>query len=211
MKQYYLISIAFWLQQCLVLNIEEKRKDHYQMFCHHIITVALMLSSYYYYFNRIGNLILMIMDSVDIFFSTAKVLKYAGFHTLCDIMFYFFFVSWIALRHVFYNYLFYVTWAKSGELMKESRCIPGVEPFRRCWTPGIMNWFLTLLGGLQIITLIWMYLIAKVAYKVVTGSAAEDVRSGEEDTDDEEKSDESVEDKSDDSANTLGDFDEKEG
>ena len=40
-----------------------------------------------------------------------------------------------------------------------------------------------LLGGLQIITCIWMYLILKVAYKVVTGSGAEDVRSDEDDTD----------------------------
>ena len=43
------------------------------------------------------------------------------------------------------------------------------------------NTVLGLLGGLQIITIVWMYLIAKVAYRVVTGQGAEDVRSDESD------------------------------
>ncbi|SGZ56668.1 CIC11C00000000718 [Sungouiella intermedia] len=184
-KKYYLVSIAFWLQQVVVLNIEEKRKDHYQMFSHHIITCALVIGSYYYYFTRIGNLILMIMDSVDIFLSTAKVLKYSGFSNLCDVMFMLFLFAWIALRHGVYNYLFYHAWKYSTALMKDSECIVG-QVLKRCWTPSIINSFLGLLGGLQIITCIWMYLILKVAHKVIMGHSAEDVRSDADDTDVEE-------------------------
>lgn len=187
-KKYYLVSIAFWLQQVVVLNIEEKRKDHYQMFSHHIITCALVIGSYYYYYTRIGNLILMIMDSVDIFLSTAKVLKYSGFSTLCDIMFILFLISWIILRHGVYNYLFYHTWKYSSILMKDSQCIAG-QVQKRCWSPAIINSFLGLLGGLQIITCIWMYLIMKVALRVIMGQSAEDVRSDEDDTDVEESED----------------------
>lgn len=186
-KKYYLISTAFWLQQVVVLNIEERRKDHYQMFSHHIITCALVIGSYYYYFNRMGNIILMIMDSVDIFLSTAKVLKYSGFSILCDYMFILFLVSWVVLRHGVYNYLFYQTWVNSTALMKDSQCIAG-EFQKRCWTPTVMNSFLGLLGGLQIITCIWMYLILKVARKVIMGQSAEDVRSDEDDTDVEDES-----------------------
>lgn len=184
-KKYYLVSIAFWLQQVVVLNIEEKRKDHYQMFSHHIITCALVIGSYYYYYTRIGNLILMIMDSVDIFLSTAKVLKYSGFSTLCDIVFILFLISWIILRHGVYNYLFYRTWKYSAILMKDSQCVVGLVQ-KRCWNPFIINSFLGLLGGLQIITCIWMYLIMKVALRVIMGQSAEDVRSDEDDTDMEE-------------------------
>lgn len=193
-KKYYLVSIAFWLQQVVVLNIEKRRKDHYQMFSHHIITCILVIGSYYYYFNRIGNLILMIMDSVDIFLSSAKVLKYAGFSVICDYMFVIFLISWIVLRHGVYNYLFYQAWTNSTTLMKDSKCVIG-HIQKRCWTPSVINSFLGLLGGLQIITCIWMYLILKVAHKVIMGHSAEDVRSDEDDTDDEEA-------KSDDSANT---------
>ncbi|EMG50461.1 Ceramide synthase component, putative [Candida maltosa Xu316] len=200
-KNYYLISIGFWLQQIFVLNVEKPRKDHYQMFSHHIITCSLMIGSYYYYFFRIGHLILMIMDSVDIFLSAAKMLKYAGFSNACDAMFILFLISWVVLRHGVYNYIFYHTWHKSVDLMKNAKCIEGLIQ-KRCWTDGIINTFLGLLGGLQIITCIWMYLIFKVAYKVVTGKGAEDVRSDEDDTDvednNEQPEDEEDEEKEDD-------------
>lgn len=181
-KKYYLVSIAFWLQQCLVLNVEKKRKDHAQMFSHHIITVALVVGSYYYYYNRIGNLILIIMDSVDIFLSSAKVLKYAGYSRACDFMFILFLISWIVLRHGVYNYLFYHAWVHSRRLMAPAKCVLGLLQ-KRCWNLSVVYTFLSLLGGLQLITCVWMYLILKVAYKVITGKGAEDVRSDDEDDD----------------------------
>ena len=181
-KSYYLISIAFWLQQIFVLHVEKPRKDHYQMFSHHIITCCLIIGSYYYYYFRIGHLILMIMDSVDICLAAAKMLKYAGRLVACDVMFVVFLVSWIGLRHGAYNYIFYHAWHKAMHLMQDGQCMDGIDS-KRCWTPTVINTFLGLLGGLQIITCIWMYLISKVAYKVIIGVGAEDVRSDEDDTD----------------------------
>ncbi len=69
MKWYYLAQFAFWLQQILVINIEERRKDHVQMFTHHIITCSLMLTSYGYHHTRVGTVTLCIMDFVDIVFA----------------------------------------------------------------------------------------------------------------------------------------------
>lgn len=139
-----------------------------------------MVGSYNYYYFRIGHIILMIMDSVDILFSGAKILRYLGYSKLCDLMFFCFLMSWIILRHGLYNYLYYHAWTKASSLMPDAKCIPGVLQ-RRCWTNTVINTFLGLLGGLQIITIVWMYLIAKVAYRVVTGQGAEDVRSDESD------------------------------
>lgn len=65
-KWYYLVQWSFWIQQILVVNIEEKRKDHAQMFTHHIFTTALMGFSYSFYHMRVGTVILCIMDFVDI-------------------------------------------------------------------------------------------------------------------------------------------------
>jgi len=179
-KLYYLMQIASWGQQIFILNIEAKRKDHIQMFSHHIITVALVVGSYYYYFTRIGNVILVIMDVVDIMLSSAKLLKYCGYHNVCDYAFGVFLVSWITLRHGVYNYLFYHAATKARDLMASERCIEGILQ-KRCFTDKIVDVFLSLLFGLQVITMIWMYFIAKVAIKVLTGSGAEDVRSDDED------------------------------
>jgi acyl-CoA-dependent ceramide synthase len=41
-KCFYLVEFAFYLQQIIVVNIEEKRKDYAQMFVHHIFTCALI-------------------------------------------------------------------------------------------------------------------------------------------------------------------------
>lgn len=64
-KWYYLVQFAFWLQQIVVVNIEERRKDHWQMFTHHIITCTLMLFSYGYYQTKVGHVILCLLDFVD--------------------------------------------------------------------------------------------------------------------------------------------------
>jgi len=68
-KTYYLVEMAFWLQQVFVLNIEARRKDFWQMFCHHLITCTLIFMSYTYNVTRVGNAILCIMDLSDILLS----------------------------------------------------------------------------------------------------------------------------------------------
>lgn len=68
LKLYYLSQTAFWVQQIFVINIEERRKDHWQMFAHHIVTVFLLFFSYGYRQMRAGNAVLVLMDSVDLIF-----------------------------------------------------------------------------------------------------------------------------------------------
>jgi acyl-CoA-dependent ceramide synthase len=65
-KCYYLLQWAFYVQQILVVNIEEKRKDYTQMLVHHIFTTALLFLSYGYYHMRVGLVIMCTMDLVDI-------------------------------------------------------------------------------------------------------------------------------------------------
>ena len=67
MKTYVLAQWAFWLQQVIVIHIEERRKDHWQMLTHHFVTIALLSGCYSYHHTRVGNLILVIMDVVDLF------------------------------------------------------------------------------------------------------------------------------------------------
>lgn len=180
LKFYYLRSISFWLLQLFVINIEKRRTDHYQMIIHHVITVALMLGSYFNYFSRVGHVILMLMDFVDIFLAGAKVMKYIGFKKICDITFIFFLFSWIIMRHGVYNYITYLIWKKSKILIFDSNCINNIST-GSCHSHNLINIFLVLLVGLQILTIIWLYFILKVAYKVIFENGAEDIRSDDED------------------------------
>ena len=116
-KQYYLIQFAFWMQQIVVVNIEERRKDHWQMFTHHIVTCLLLLSSYGYYETRVGNVILCLMDVVDVVFPTAKLLKYAGWQTACDVAFGVFILSWFIARHVLYLTVCWSVYVDSPRVM----------------------------------------------------------------------------------------------
>lgn len=71
MKYYYLTQMAFWFQQLYCIQTEKRRKDHYAMFSHHIITITLLVSSYYTNFTRIGNAVLCSMDLTDLLLSVS--------------------------------------------------------------------------------------------------------------------------------------------
>jgi very-long-chain ceramide synthase len=54
-----------------------------------------------------------------------------------------------------------------------------------CWNPKIRFSFLSLLLALQFICILWFALIARIAYGVISGKAAEDARSDDEGEDSE--------------------------
>lgn len=77
MKWYLLVQLSFWLQQILVINIEERRKDHYQMSTHHFVTSTLLASAYVYGFYNVSNVVLCLMDIVD-FMLPVRLNSYLG-------------------------------------------------------------------------------------------------------------------------------------
>ena len=203
-KYYYLVEFAFWLQQLMVVNIEERRKDHLQMFTHHMITCSLILTSYCYHQSKVGNVILCLMDVVDLFLPLAKIFKYLKFRLLCDITFGAFMITWFVARHIFY---LAICWSIYSHLPQEIKygCYKGsdadlvgplpfpegygylLEPFTNptglvCASQGVYTVFLWGLLALQGILLIWLSMIVKVAYKVICGHGADDVRSDDEDS-----------------------------
>ncbi|KIJ69998.1 hypothetical protein HYDPIDRAFT_104672 [Hydnomerulius pinastri MD-312] len=183
LKFYYLTQTAFYLHQVLILNAEARRKDHVQMMTHHVITVFLMVGSYGYNFTRVGCLIMVLMDCCDIFLPLAKMLRYIGLYTLCDVTFTIFLLSWFITRHVLFVIVIKSTWFDSVRVVPE------------LWAPERGNYlsefttksFAVLLISLQIIQVIWFGMICRVAYRVVTGHGASDDRSDEEDGGNDEK------------------------
>ncbi|OAA57164.1 TRAM1-like protein & fumonisin [Cordyceps fumosorosea ARSEF 2679] len=205
MKAYTLAQLAFWAQQVLVIHLERRRKDHAQMLGHHLVTVALITAAYAYHQTKVGNLIMVLMDVIDLFLPLAKCLKYLGFTWICDVLFGFFVLSWVGARHV----LFLVTcWSVYADLprLTPDACFRGsagslraaeAEGWRRFWEPfadptgrvcfgrDVGNAFLVLLLALQAMMMVWFTFIVRIIVKIVQGHRAEDVRSDSEEDEDE--------------------------
>ncbi|KAI0206151.1 longevity-assurance protein [Astrocystis sublimbata] len=213
-KGYMLAQLAYWTQQLIVVNLEARRHDYWQMIAHHLATITLVASAYTYSCIRVSNLIFVLMDIIELIFPLAKCLKYLGFTTICDVIFGIFMVTWLVTRHVFYLMVCWSVWSDSPGLMK-AECWVGdasnlrgplptpegwshiVARFRDpqgiiCMTEGIRMCFLAYLLTLQAIMIPWSWAIVRVAVKVLRGDNAEDVRSDDEDEEDEVEEDEKV-------------------
>lgn len=160
-KWYTLCQWAFWIHQVLVINIETRRKDHWQMLSHHLVTIVLITASYAYHQTRVGNVIMITMDVVDLVFPVsrskikygirqeltllqlAKCLKYLGYTTICDILFGVFVAVWLGSRHI----LFPLT------------CWSVYKDLPRITEPGCYNGPLTDLSGPAPIPSGWSHLI----------------------------------------------------
>ncbi|KAI3325878.1 longevity assurance proteins LAG1/LAC1 [Xylariaceae sp. AK1471] len=213
-KGYVLAQLAYWTQQLLVVHLEARRHDYWQMIAHHCATITLMAAAYAYHHTRISNLILVLMDIIELIFPLAKCLKYLGFTTICDVIFGIFLVTWLLTRHLFY---LMACWSVYYDLPRliPAACYQGpanslqgplpvpdgwsylLEPFRNpssivCWNQVTHAGFLSYLLLLQAIMIPWSAAIVRVAVRVVRGDGAEDVRSDDEDEDEDEVDDEKV-------------------
>lgn len=177
-KFYYLLQTSFWVQQVIVINVEDRRKDYWQMLSHHIVTILLLLGSYVSHFTPIGNVILILMDPCDILLSLAKCLRYAGQQTLCDVFFGLFMIGWIITRHALYNRALYSCIAIARKKLPE---YPGatVNDYWGFRTFTALS-LVILLCILQVILCVWLVMIIRVAFRVITGQGAADTRSDEE-------------------------------
>ncbi|KAF5664824.1 sphingosine n-acyltransferase lag1 [Fusarium heterosporum] len=205
MKVYMLAQLAFWLQQLIVVNIEKRRKDYWQMISHHIVTIALVYCSYRYGLTRVGNVVLILMDLNDLIFSVAKCLKYLRLQRLCDITFGVFVVSWVFCRHVAFVMVCWSVYAHSL-VIAGSTCFFGsgknivgplpipvnegyfylLEPLivtsgRVCYDYTIKSLFFSGLLFLQGLMIFWLVMIIKLVVRVLRGENAEDTRSDDED------------------------------
>lgn len=113
-------------------------------------------------------------------------------------------VGWIVGRHGFYNKITWSVYKDSTRIIEPGcyhvptgKLVPGQEVNWRivydtftfqtdvvCYSMPVQRTFLVLLVGLQIITLLWLCMIFKVAWRVMTGAGADDTRSEDEAEDD---------------------------
>lgn len=72
-KFYYLFQAAYWSQQAIVmlLGLEKRRKDFYELVAHHIVTLTLIFLSYRFHFTYIGLAVYITHDISDFFLAVS--------------------------------------------------------------------------------------------------------------------------------------------
>ncbi|KAL8558888.1 hypothetical protein ACOMHN_054319 [Nucella lapillus] len=182
---FYLMELAFYwsLLFAIFFSKDYQKKDKKEMVLHHLVTIALIYFSWACNFVRVGTLVLVVHDVADPWMAIAKMAKYGKHQTICETFFAIFIVVWIVSRCFIYP--IWVLNASAVEIHDYVTTFPAY-------------WFFNgLLLVLQVLHLMWTYLILRVAYqKFQTGSLQKDERSESEDEMDlsssEEKEEEST-------------------
>ena len=213
-KAYYLLQASYWAQQAIVLllQLEKPRKDFKELVGHHVVTLALIWLSYRFHFTYMGLAVYITHDISDFFLAvsfrcplirswqslnliqTSKVLNYLDAYIVGP-YFAFFIGVWVYLRH-YIN--LGILWATLTEFET-------VGPFELNWETQQYKCRLaqviafSLLASLQAVNLFWSYQIIRVARNYVFQKAWQDVRSDNEE--DEEDIETRVEEKNPQSAN----------
>jgi hypothetical protein len=104
-RLYYAVGAGFYLQTLVALvAFETKRKDFLVMIVHHVVTVVLMAVSWLTGNERIGGVVLLLHDAVDIFLYATKAAHYCGarLEPLTNALFALFALVYFLLRMAFF-------------------------------------------------------------------------------------------------------------
>ncbi|KAA0198418.1 hypothetical protein HAZT_HAZT002317 [Hyalella azteca] len=142
---------------------ETRRKDFYQMFFHHLLTIALMVFSFTCNFVRVGSLMLLVHDVADIPLQMSKMLIYLEWKKLCDAVFAFFSILWIITRCGIYP-----LWIVSNTLFYAANLVP-MHP--------VYYIFNVLLCSLAVLHYYWTYFILRIIVNTAVKGKVEDDRS----------------------------------
>ena len=142
------------------------------MFIHHIVTISLMVYSHQIRFHRIGSLILVLHDAADFWMEFAKIAKYVNKQFLCDISFIIFTIVWFITRLYLYPTKYVVKVFIKDNLNHEninfrilySTTYEATSVLGPIISFDIFNLMLMLL---QVMHIMWFYMILKIAYRAV--------------------------------------------
>uniref|UniRef100_U3JHG1 Ceramide synthase 5 n=1 Tax=Ficedula albicollis TaxID=59894 RepID=U3JHG1_FICAL len=150
---YYILELAFYWSLMFSQFTDIKRKDFLIMFVHHLATIGLITFSYMNNMVRVGTLVLCLHDASDFLLEAAKLANYAKYQRLCDAFFMLFGVVFIVTRLGIYPFwILNTTLFESWEL---------IGPYPSWWL------FNGLLVTLQLLHIIWSYLIIRTASKAL--------------------------------------------
>jgi len=170
-KWYYLIELSLYLQMLVTQLRDTKRKDFWQQYIHHLVTILLISGSYSSGHFRFGTGILFIHDASDFWLEAAKVCNYAKFERSSEVFFVLFALTFYATRWVYFPFWILQTF------MRENGTICGSQTSYFSF-PYLMLYLCFILCALHFY---WGLLVGKMVYGfTVAGKIEKDVRSDDE-------------------------------
>ncbi|XP_029833159.1 ceramide synthase 6 [Ixodes scapularis] len=171
---YYMIELGFYMSLTMSQFMDTKRKDFWQMFVHHILTILLLSFSWACNLHRIGSLVLIVHDFADVPLEAAKMAKYVKRQRLADATFAVFTICWLISRLGLYPYR--VIYSTMFEAVKV------IEMFAAYYI------FNSLLTALQFLHIVWTWMIARIALQAISSNGVKDLRSDDESSSDSDES-----------------------
>lgn len=170
---YYWIQGGFYIALVFgILFLDAKRSDFWQMLVHHFITLALIGVSWTMNMVRVGTLILVSHDAVDILIDVGKILRYEQFETALTICFAGVLFVWVATRLVYYPFwIIRSVWFDAPALIQDD-----YEWLNFDQQPQAPRFIMLLLTALLILHIFWAYILFKIAYDTIQEGVVDDVR-----------------------------------
>jgi len=179
LRCFYILYAARYIQAAVTVLLEPKRKDFLEMMVHHIVTIGVVYVSYFGGWNRVGVVVMVLLDPADVPLHLAKLCKYTSealemniWQFFADRLFEFFAVLFFVTRLVMFGY---VCWSAH------------IESEQYFHLDYAAKFCVLLLYLLMVLQLYWFGSILKVAMKLLRGQGAEDIRSDDEDEDPKKK------------------------
>jgi len=173
LRCYYIMYASRYLQGIVSCLMEHRRKDFVEMQVHHVVTVGLVSLSYIYGWNRIGVIVMVLLDPADVPLHVAKLCKYTAdyggahfYQVMADRFFELFATLFFVTRILMYPY---VCWSAHIE---SARYFSHGMPEYAC---------IILLEILLCLQVYWFHLLVHAVMTMIEKGGCEDIRSDDED------------------------------
>lgn len=182
LKLLYLAQLAVWIYTCYVHRyVDERHKDYFVMYLHHVVTIALVAGSASQQYYRIGLMVLFVHDASDIMVDTLKLVNLLALEGRQG-----WFASEIAFAINLGTWLYFRLWQfptvvlHSAMFYSQSECtgLPYGDwiahpDARHLFPPEVPLWMFTnaLLCVLQALHVWWFYLFLRILAKLLTKGA----------------------------------------
>ena len=187
-KAFYLLQAANWSHLFVVLSLqlEKPRKDFFELTIHHITTITLIFLSYRFHFTWIGVPVFWTHDVSDILLTFCKILNYLDApDPIVPASFAIFTSVWIYTRH-------YIGLLILKSVATEFRTVGmwGLD-WDKQWYKFSISQYVTfsLLSIIQSLDLYWLFLILRIAVRILKGGEQKDDREDDDENEDEEEKD----------------------
>ncbi|CAG0899829.1 unnamed protein product [Darwinula stevensoni] len=175
---YYILLLAFYVTQLVMLPFDVKRNDYLAQTTHHVVTIGLMVGSWISNATRIGSIVLIVHECADVMLQCGKLLKYFKKPDPNDIVgkvFVIFSATWILTRVIYFPVFISIP---TTEAVLDPDRLGGCFIFKAL---AVLLWILFILH------LYWTTLLIRAIYNITfKKKKLHDNRSGDEESDEDD-------------------------